>query len=329
MINFSSIEIPNIAPPNPKGCGPRIIVPGGIGDVYWVMTKVEALMKREGIKEKPSILVLDDGVWASGRIRSIPFLEMIPFVKVGNPQTISMFPNGRTNELTEFYSSLSSDFNPIVYPNFMGYEYLMCCNGIINSGHWIEKDDDLECNWYFPLEISDEQNEFREDCKRKYGKYAIFYFSIVGEYLTRNMAQFHLLDVAESINRFVNKTGITPVFVGAWWDLKWPVKNFTSHLALLISKVQGAVNLVGQTSLPQVFGAIRGSELVSGFHCGLTNMAIVFGKKTVLLWAPERFPPSTPLAVAPPDTRMTSYIPLFTNKLTVDVYQNTMMDLVS
>lgn len=321
-------DMPIVAAPNTDGVT-RIVVPGGIGDVYWVMIKMEAFCKREGIKGKPAIIALaDNSSWESSRIRSIPLLEMIPFVMVGDPPTVSLDPvSPRPQCLQEIYREIGGSCGRTVYPGFMGYEYLICYNGVINSGNWLEKVDDLECNWYLPLSISEEQRQFQIECSEKYGKYAVFYFSIIGDFVSRNLHQFSLDKMAESIRNFTNSASLTPIFIGAWWDLRWPVPNSPDYLQQLMSKIPGAVNIVGQTSLDQAFGVMRGAELVSGYHCGLTNMAIMFKKKTVLLWATDRFPKATPLAVAPPDTRMTTYIPLLTQDLTVDKFTGTMRDL--
>jgi hypothetical protein len=319
---------PNIAPKN-SSSSPRILVAGGIGDVYWVMVKIEAFCKREGIKEKPKIMVLaPDGLWESAKKRSIPFLEMIPSVTVGNPSTVLNMPNEcKDNKyMMKIYGGYETK---AIYPGFMGYEYFICYNGVINTGKWIEEVDDLACNWYLPLHISERQKQYQSNCQQQYGKYAVFYFSMVGDFLTKNMGQFSLNKMAESINHLVKQTNLSPVFIGASWDLHWPDKNknWEDQLPILISKVPGAINLVGKTKLDEAFGVMRGAELISGYHCGLTNIGIMLRKPIVLLWATDRFPENTPLAVAPPSTRNTTYVPLLTEGLTIDKYTATMVNL--
>jgi hypothetical protein len=320
-------EMPNVATPNLTGV-PRIVVPGGIGDVYWVMVKIEAFCKKYKITEKPRIVVLsDNSVWESSQTRAIPFVERIPFVTMNDPSTTPLDPvDPRPECLQKIYEQISTNNGYTVFPGFMGYEYFLIYNGMINSGHYLEEDE-LECNWYIPLVRSEDQEQFQNECIEKYGKYAVFYFSIIGDFVARNVAQFSIDKMAASIADFTKKSGLTPVFIGAWWDLRWPVPNSPSYLSELMSKVPGAVNIVGQTSLDQAFGVMNGAELVAGYHCGLTNIAVMFKKKTVLLWATDRFPANTPLAVAPPETRMTTYIPLLTGGLTVDKFSGTMMDL--
>lgn len=292
------------------------------------MVKIEAFCRKMDIREKPEVVILANEVWESSQVRAVPLIDMIPFVTMADPQTTPMDPvNPRPACLHDIYVRCGSRHEQAIWPGFMGYEYFICYNGVINSGHWLEEDD-LECNWYLPLTISKEQSDYRDKCKEIYGRYAVFYFSIVGDFVARNLKQFPLDKMAEGINKFCTKLGLTPVFIGAWWDLRWPLPDAKPYLAQLISMIPGVVNLVGQTSLDQAFGVMRGAELVAGYHCGLTNMAVMFKKPTVLLWAPDRFPPATPLSVAPPETRNTTYVPLFTQGLSADTFSRTMEGLI-
>lgn len=311
------MPMPQVAPPNTTGI-PRIVVPGGIGDVYWVMVKLEAFCRREKIQEKPVVIILADDIWESSQLRSAPFLEMIPFVTTGNPQTTPMDPvRPRPKYLQNVYTKCGTSPDQTIWPGFMGYEYFICYNGVINSGHWLEADD-LECNWYLPLTISKEQERFKTKCVKKYGDYVVFYFSNFTEEM---LTKFSVDKIIESIRHFINRSGLTPVFIGAEWDLGW------KYLTEIMGAIPGVVNLVGKTSLDQAFGVMRGAKLISGYHSGLTNLGIMFKKKTVLIWVGASFPPATPLAVAPPETRNTTYRPLLAEGLTIDRYVGIMKEL--
>jgi ADP-heptose:LPS heptosyltransferase len=135
------------------------------------------------------------------------------------------------------------------------------------------------------------------------------------------LAKFSVDKIVESINHFINRTGVTPIFMGANWDFNWV------YLQDIISRVPNAVNLVGKTSLDQAFGVMRGSEIIVGYHCGLTNLGIMFKKKTVLIWVGASFPLATPLAIAPPETRGSTYQPLLAETLTIDRFLKTMAEL--
>jgi hypothetical protein len=296
----------------------RILVPTGIGDVYWVMTKLQSFCKKYGIVEKPAITILTDSD-TPGYLRTVPFLEMIPFIQIGELPTIALDPvKPRPEYIQKIYEELYTKNGRTVYPGLYGYDYFISYNGIINSGNWLESCDNLECNWDFDLLITEEQKQFKNECIEKYGKYAIFYWTFNGNYIDYQLKQFSLVKIIESVQQIVSKLKLTPVFIGAYWDLQ-----YNDFLTSLIQQIPNAVNLVGQTSLDQAFGAIRGSELVMGYHSGITNMAVAFKKKTVLLWPSSlpnahQWPVSIPLAVAPPETRNRTYCPLFTGDLTVD-----------
>lgn len=305
----------------------NILVPAGIGDIYWVLVKLKAFCRREGILDKPAITVLSD-YSTPGYLRSIPLVEMVPFVQVGELPTIPLDPvMPRPKYIQDIYEEFYVKCGRTAYPGLYGYDYFICYNGIINSGNWIETCDDLECDWYLDLIISEEQEQFKNECIRKYGKYAVFYWTFNGNYIGYQLKQFSLDKVIKSVQQIVDKLHLTPVFIGAYWDLQ-----YNDILEKLMSEIPGAIVLVGQTSLDQAFGLIRGSEIVIGYHSGITNMAVMFKKKTILLWPSSLpgehwWPASIPFAIAPPETRSVTYWPLFTGNLTVDKLVGKTMEL--
>jgi hypothetical protein len=292
----------------------RILVPTGIGDIYWVMVKLRALCRRERIASKPVITVLANHSDV-GSLRSIPFLEMVPFVKVSPEPLFPIDPIlPRLPYTQEVYQESFNEFGRSVYPGFHGFDYFINYNGVINSGNWLDDCDDLECEWDLLLDFRDKQAVF----KKNHGKYIVLYWTFNGNYVDYQLKQFSLDNIAQSIREIMVSLDLTPVFIGADWDLK-----YNGYLSQLISMVPGTINLVGKTSLAQAFSVIKGSEIVIGYHSGLTNMAAAFGKKTLLLWPStlpfcHRFPSSVPLAVVPPIVRNTTYRPVLTGGLTVD-----------
>ena len=304
----------------------RILLPAGVGDIYWTMVKFEAFCKRHKITDPYVATITGPEQFKGSLLRSTEFLEMIPFVKIDDPCTAEAHPISPTPKwLQDIYTEMWHGTRTSC-PGFMGYDHFLVYNSVINNGRFLEEVDDLECNWYFPLTVSEEQERFKSQCQAKYGKYAVYLFSFCGGgYSESHINEFSAHNLAESIKRFTESSGITPVFVGAWYDAQWG----NGHLNHLITSVPGSVNLVGQTSLDQLFGVIKGSELVVGCHCGPTIMAGVFRKKTIILWAKSYpyFNKNSTLAVCPPDTRETSYWPLFTDDLTVDKFVGKMREM--
>jgi hypothetical protein len=292
----------------------RILVPTGIGDIYWILTKLEAFCRKNGISDKPALTVLCGGV-GEDQLRSLPLIEMVPFVQVGNPATFPLDPvDPRPDHIQDIYREAFTEYGRTAYPGLYGYDYFLCYNGIINSGNWLDDRDDLECNWNFDLILSGEHKQFGQE----YRKYAVFYWTFNGNYIDYHLKQFPLDKLAEAIRHITIRIGLVPVFIGAYWDLQ-----YNDLLTQLISMIPEAINLVGKTSLGQAFGLMQNSEIVVGYHSGITNMAVAFGKKTVLLWPSSlpnahQWPASIPLSIAPPKTRGTTYRPLLTAGLTAD-----------
>jgi len=325
MINPQSIIRPGIVQRDRT----RILLPCGIGDVYWSLVKLQDFCKRHSI-EKPHVAIITttpEIKYAGSEFRSLEFLKMIPFVQIDDPPNKEAYPiKPAPKWLSEIYMDMwhgtKSD-----YPGFMGYDHFVVYNGAITNGIFLEDVDDVKCDWYFPMKVSNDQEQFRLKCQKEYGRYALFLWSFCGGgYSDYHLKGFSTEQIAESTRQFVKKSGLTPVFVGAWWD----TSHGNNHLKNIIDSVPNSVDLVGKTTVDQLFGVIKGSELVVGCHCGPTIMATVFHKKTIILWAQSYplFKPLSPLVISPPDTVGSTYWPIYTDNLTVDEFVGKMLDLL-
>jgi len=302
----------------------RLLLPAGVGDLYWTIVKFQAFCKRHGITDPYVSTITGPEQFKGALLRSGEFLDMVPFIKID--EQAQTFINPLPPWLRSIYLSMWHGHRTS-YHDFLGFDYLLVYNSAINSGKCLEKVDDLECNWYFPLNVSDEQTLFKDQCVEKYGKYAVYLWSFCGGGYSEDfhVKQFSIDKLTESIKRFTQQTKLTPVFVGGWYDMQWP----NQYLNTMIPTIPDSVNLVGQTTLDQLFGVIKGAEIVIGCHCGPMVMSGVFHKKTVMMWAKSypHFDPMSPWVVCPPDTRDTTYRPVFTNGLTVDSFVKKLTDL--
>lgn len=310
----------------------RILLPCGIGDVYWSLVKFRAFCKHHGIALPPKVAIITttpEVQYAGSEFRSIEFLEMVPFLEIDDPPNQEAYPSRKLpirRRLKETYNEMW--LGTCTYKtNFLKYDYFLVYNGAITNGIFLEDIDNLECEWHFPMNVSNAQIQFQDDCRKKYGQYVVFLWSFCGGgYSDHHVKEFHPQKIIEATNYFIKKSGCTPVFVGSWWD----VKHGNDYLRKIIAAVPGAVDLVGKTNIDQLFGVIKGSEMVVGCHCGPTIMSTVFGKKTIILWAKSYplFSANSPLVIAPPETRETTYWPLYTQNLTADKFSNKMLDLL-
>lgn len=278
----------------------RILVPPGIGDIYWVLVKLRSFIERNNLA-KPELTVVSHPDEYDSHLRSISFLEMIPWITIGNPQYV---PNA--DGLEKLWDEAYAGPGRSVFPEVMGYDYLIAYNGCINSGGLIETADEYECDWTIPIDMP--PAIYAVD---GHEKFMLCFFPFVGTYASHER-DFPIPLIAESINRFTSETGITPVFMGGKLE-----QNRDERRHELMELVPSGIDIAGKTSIREVFSLLQGCQMLFGYHSGIPNLGAAMGKPSVFLWD-DRFPESTSYACMPPSVRQTTYHAMPTKDLTVD-----------
>lgn len=277
----------------------RILVPPGIGDVYWVLVKLESIIQKRKL-DKPEITIVSYPDRLHSHLRSIPFLEMVPWIRIGNPPSVPNNPG-----LQQIWDEAYLGPGRSVFPDVMEYDYFVSYNGCINSGGWLETTDEYECNWLPPIQSSIIHSV------QGHKRFMICFFPFLGTYQSHER-DFPIPLIAESINRFVAKSKLIPIFIGGKLEQALDARRHE-----LLALVSPKIDLVGQTSLKDIFGLLQGSQMVFGYHSGIPNIGAAIGKPSIFLWD-NRFPESTSYACVPPWVRKTTYHAVSTKGLTVD-----------
>lgn len=285
----------------------RILVPPGIGDIYWTLVKLQAIQVQYGFTNPELTIVTypdERGIF----LRSVPYLKMFDSFTVPDVPTV---PNAAG--LQHIWDEAYSKKGRSIFENVMGYDYFIAYNGRINSGSWIENDE-FACEWR-PRMSENAERAIRRSAAawKSSGRYAVMFWPFYGSYES-HLLQFPLAGIVEALNNFVHKCKVTPIFIGSDW-----FNAVNPGGVNLINRIDGAVNAIGKLDLQDLFGLLQSAEIVLGYHSGITNMAAVFGTKTLLLWD-DYFPESTSLACVPPDVRGTTYRAVQTRNLTADAY---------
>ena len=296
---------------------PKILVPPGIGDSYWTFVKLPAFLKKHGL-EKPFISIFckrTEPHSYAGELRSVPFFEMLTFVESTG---LAVAPDPAHDKmLTEAYTKPGRT----VFENVKGHDYFISYIGHLHVGGKIQEADDLECDWYPELHSSEEQEEYKRLSQEQYGRYIVYYFPFYGMY-RQWLKDFNVFPMIESLNEISVKTGCTPVFIGREWD-----RDKNPVLRYIIRRVPGAVDLLGKTSLHQVFGLIRGSRAFVGNQAGIGMMANILGVKTMLIWN-KFINVNMALNSMPPSSWGVTYFPVFTHELNVSKFVTDVSNLV-
>lgn len=285
----------------------KLLLPPGVGDVYWPLVKTQSFLEKEGVKGPVDVYVAAPRAKAyNSHARSFPFIEMFPFLHSTGEVKFAR----RSGMWKEAYLTQGRT----IFRDVIDCDYFITWNGYLRAGKTLEEvDPEYECKWDLPRFISLEEDQFKSKCEKEYGDYIVFYFIFTG---TNGLIlkHFNLDDIANSIKEICEKTKCKPVIVGANWD------NDDIDLGKLVKKLPGdAVNLIGETNIEQVFGLMRGSKAVVGMNSGITIMSAVFGVKTIMLiheyLTTNGVDRSFAWNTLPPKTRGTTYFPEFADMI--------------
>lgn len=294
----------------PEQNRPKILLPPGIGDSFWSITKLQSFLKKHQLGLPDVYIVSPKEKEYNGHMRSVPFLQMFPFL---NSTGTVYSGKGRPN-LQKIWKEAYAQEGRTIFQGVLGCDFFISYNGHLRVGKQMENlDPDLETEWFPPMFVSLEQERFKKQCQEKYGKYIALYFVFQGTY-QHWTSEFSLDSVFDYIKDIKSKTGLTPVLVGSEWDrdnqnnrkiVEWSTKFPGSKI----------VNLLGETSVEQVFGVLRGAEIVVGYPSGLTIMSAIFKTKTLIIWN-KYYNADFFWYCAPPETRGTNYFITDTKGLT-------------
>jgi SAM-dependent methyltransferase len=316
----------------PKQSRVKILVPPGIGDSYWSIVKMQSFLEKEGLGLPDIAIAAGRDRKYSGHLRSIPFLKMFPFLNA----TSNFLPLKKMNEGRKiWHEAYAGDWEEstgtvkgrTVFRNIFEHDYLLSYNGHVRWGKRLEDiDPQYKCNWHPPMFVSLEQENYRKECIDKYGKYICFYLPFYGHY--RNWTrEFDINKITATINKLSIDNQMKPVLVGAQWDADdMPLTNAKKQ-------INGLIDLTGKTTVDQVFGCLKGSQLVFGFPSGLTIMAASFGCKALLVWNDyfeigikgNRFYRYS----CPPDIWEKNYFAMNTKTMSIDNVVKASMDIIS
>ena len=301
----------------PEQKRPSVLVPPGIGDSYWSIIKLEAMLREKGLPLPNVSVVCPRSKKHNGHQRAFPFLEMFPFLHA----SWDVVDNQDVQHKAIWQEAYSFEGRTL-FEKVLGHDFFLSYNGHLRIGKELDTvDPQWETDWHPKMFVSLEQELFQKYAAAQYGKYIVFYFIFQGtySYWTR---QFPVTSVIESVKRICESTGCLPVFVGGKWDAE------DSSLSEVIRKVPGAINIVGKTSLQQVFGLIKGAEMVVGYPSGLTIMAAVLRQKTLVVWN-DYYNRDFFNNAMPPDVRGKTYFADHTYKLTPEILRKECASIIS
>lgn len=302
----------------------KILVPPGLGDVYWVLVKLQAFIEREGLGIPEIYIASPDDNKTQAHLRAFPFIEMFPFIKA-TWKTIDNYTKdsetGKPMFPMEFWQDAYLSSKQRIWKDVLGCDYFMNYNGAINSALSLDEvDADLSCNWTPPMSVSPEQEEAMHRAVKMHGDYVVFHFSFRGSYSLPG-GSISVSEAIYLIKRVSKLFGLTPVIVGGLWDVEDP------GITRILNKTK-CVDLVGKISLNALFGLIRGAKIVVGHASGLEMVSPMLGTKTLTMWE-NRHLGMTPWNVVSPQVKNSLYFVDMIDGLKMDYFAGRVGDILA
>jgi len=279
----------------------RILVPPGIGDIYWVMCKLQSFLEVNNIK-LPEIWILST---QSDRNRSLDYVRKVPFVIAGG------YYDCKQKDLPVWHQAYFEN-GPGIFRNVLGFDFFLSANGPFRFNKTLEQImPKYQVNWYPPIFSSLEEMEYGARWQEKSGPFIVAFFVEHGTY-KQWLADLPVEQIFNILQQIHRTTGHKIILTGAEWNR--PSKNNIYAKLLLLDRQQSnrfLIDLSGQTTLEQFFGLLRSASGCIGFCGGNTIMSVVFKKPTMILWN-NYYPESFWKNSCPPDSLGHWYLPVST-----------------
>lgn len=255
-------------------------LPPGIGDIHWVLIKLESFKRKNNIDKIRAVMNLDmkgrmpeHPMFLSGSKHdySLEFLKLVPFIN--SAETVE--------ETIPFeYALAGGSGNPLIIGKD-GYDYLIEFNSSLEN--CIKLADILpeyEPNWDYPLfEPIDSKRKAESLRDNIGGKLILLFTSSKGGNDNWAKQYWTIKDWMSLAKKIYTETKCKPILVGATWD-----DDYTNQL-LELDTERIIYNIVGKTTVADIFAIIREANILIAFNCGLVNMATKFRIPVACFWS--------------------------------------------
>lgn len=231
----------------------RILLIPGIGDIHWVMLKMESWIKRNCQGQKPEIWIWN----FDKRPRSHEFVERIPFVKFGGYLNRDIDLDRRRFHQSYIQGTISEIYK------FHGFDCYICVNGELRIGNQMPRIlPKYQINWDYKINLEGCEPTIKDP-------YIIFYFSDHGMFTqwVKELPQKRINEFLKEIKNY------RLILTGSSWD-----KPFND-------KLKDAENMCGETTLPQLFSLIQGASAFVGWCGGNTIISQHLNTPTLMMWS--------------------------------------------
>ncbi len=244
-------------------------MPPGVGDLHWIMTKMESFKKENKI-EKIKVIMNLPGTAEDYYSYSIEYFDLLPFIDAAEQHMAAL----------DFEYQISGGSGIPLFKDRNGCDYLIEFNSRLEKGVLL-KDilPEYETNYDYPIEEPAEEKEYAKKLKAEIGEKLVLFFT---SSLRGNAAWPRELWTIENwmavIRKIYKKTGCKLVLLGAKWDADYGEALHKIDTENMIH------SMIGKTTLAQLFAILREADLLITWQCGVGIMATQFRIPVASFW---------------------------------------------
>lgn len=245
-------------------------MPPGIGDLHWIMTKLESFKAKNNIQKLKVVVNLEWMTQNNRHTYSLDYLELLPFIDSAESKV----------EKLPFEYALAGGSGTPLFTNHGGCDYMIEFNSELEKGtKLLDILPGYDTNFNYPIVRPPEADEWAEEIKQgQGGKFAvIFTASTEGNDMWANKL-WCPCDWVKLAQRIHDQTKCRSVVVGGEWD-----KSYAERICQL-DEANVILDIVGQTSIAQLFALLRKANVVIAYQCGVMMMAVHFRTPAVAFW---------------------------------------------
>jgi len=260
----------------------RFLLPQGIGDSIWGMTKVQSIAKKLG-DGKVHVALNTSGV-DHKEGRAVEFIGRFGFVSsVSQYQISSILKPGHPTDEEGHYRYIDSGPD-----NLPGIDYTLIPNTPLERGLRLETWlPEFETNWKIMEDYQFKKWELdqAEELEKEIGPYCVFFLGA----LLSNTGDGHNRgplwkpeDWAELGRRITQELRLKVVVVGAPYDLSYWIGQVYP-----LVREQHWVPFIGNVEISETLAYVKRARFVVSFQSGIGIVAEYLGVPTAIFWRPK------------------------------------------
>lgn len=245
-------------------------MPPGIGDLHWIMTKLESFKAKNNIQKLKVVVNLEWMTQNNRHTYSLDYLELLPFIDSAESKV----------EKLPFEYALAGGLGTPLFTNHGGCDYMIEFNSELEKGtKLLDILPGYDTNFNYPIARPPEADEWAEAIKQSQDDkfVVIFTASTEGNDMWANRL-WCPRDWVKLAQRIHDQTKCRSVVVGGKWD-----KSYAERICQL-DEANVILDIVGQTSIAQLFALLRKANVVIAYQCGVMMMAVHFRTPAVAFW---------------------------------------------